>query len=167
MIIVFWMLSFKPDISLSSFILIKRFFSSSWLSAIRVISIYLRLLIFPLAILILACESSSLAFCMMYSAYKSNKQWQYTAFSYSFPNFEPVYCSTSSPNCFFLTWIQVSQETSKVVWYSCLLYNFPQIVVIHTVKAFHIVNEADAFLEFPCFMILWMLAIWSPFPLPF
>ena len=54
---------------------IKRLFSSSSLSAIRVVSsVCLRLLIFLLAILIPACDSSSLAFCMMYSAYKLNKQ---------------------------------------------------------------------------------------------
>ena len=74
MIFVFWMLSFKPTCSLSSFIFIKRLFSSSSLSAIRVVSyVYLRLLIFLLAILIPACASSSPAFLMMYSAYKLNK----------------------------------------------------------------------------------------------
>ena len=75
--LVFWMLSFKPKpaISLSSFTFIKRLFSSSLLSAIRVVSsAYLGLLIFLLAILIPACDSSSPAFQMMYSAYKLNKQ---------------------------------------------------------------------------------------------
>ena len=63
MILVFWMLSFKPAFSLSSFIFIKRLFSSSSLSAIRVVSsAYLRLLIFLPAILIAACASSSSAF---------------------------------------------------------------------------------------------------------
>ena len=70
----FWMLSFKPT-SLSSFTLIKRLFSYSSLSAIRVVSsAYLMLLIFLLAILISACASSSLAFHVIYSAYKLNKQ---------------------------------------------------------------------------------------------
>ena len=73
MILVFWMFSFKPTYSLSSFIFIKRLFSSSSLSAIRVVSsAYLRLLIFLPAILIPACDSSSLAFHMMYSACKLN-----------------------------------------------------------------------------------------------
>ena len=73
--LVFWRLSFKPSFSLSSFTFIKRLFSSPSLSAIRVVSsAYLRLLIFLLAILILACASSSLTFHMMYSAYKLNKQ---------------------------------------------------------------------------------------------
>ena len=44
--------------------------------------------------------------------------------------------------------MQVSQEAGKVVWYSHLLKNFPQFVVIHTVKGFSIVNKADVFLEF-------------------
>ena len=74
-ILVFWMLSFKPAFSLSSFTIIKRLLSSSFLSAMKVVSsIYLRLLIFFLEILIPACASSSSAFRMMCSAYKLNKQ---------------------------------------------------------------------------------------------
>ena len=74
MVLVFWMLSFKPTYSLSSFSFIKRHPSSSSLSTIRVVSsAYLGLLIFLLAILIPACASSSPAFLMMYSAYKLNK----------------------------------------------------------------------------------------------
>ena len=66
---------FKSTFSLSSFTLIKRLFSSSLLSFIRVVSsAYLRLLIFLPAFLIPASASSSLAFRMMYSAYKLNKQ---------------------------------------------------------------------------------------------
>ena len=57
----------------------------------------------------------------------------------------------SSSNCCFLTCIQISQEVGQVVWYSHLLKIFPQFVVIHTVKGFSIVNEADVSLEFPCF----------------
>ena len=74
-ILVFWVLSFKPTFPLSSFTFIKRLFSSSSLSAIRVLSsVYLRLLIFLPAILVPACASSSPTFLMMYSAYKLNKQ---------------------------------------------------------------------------------------------
>ena len=59
----------------------------------------------------------------------------------------------SSSNCCFLTCIQISQEASQVVWYSNLLKNFPQFVVIHTVEGFGIVNKAeiDVFLELSCF----------------
>ena len=73
--------------------------------------------------------------------------------TYSFSYLEPVCCSMSSSNCCFLTCIQVSQETGQVVWYSSLFQNFPQFVVIYTVKAFSIVNEAevDVLLEFSCF----------------
>ena len=77
MMLVFWILSFKPTFSLSSFTFIKRLFSSS-LSAITVLSsAYLRLLIFLLAILIPACASSSPVFLMIYSVYKLNKQGDY------------------------------------------------------------------------------------------
>ena len=60
----------------------------------------------------------------------------------------------SGSNCCFLTCIQVSQETGKVVWYSHLFKNIPWFVVIHTVNGFLIVSEAevDVFLEFPCFL---------------
>ena len=75
MIFVFWMLSFKPTCSLSIFTCIERLFSSSSLSAIRVVSsAYLRLLIFLPAILIPICASYSPACLMMYSAYNLNKQ---------------------------------------------------------------------------------------------
>ena len=59
---------------------------------------------------------------------------------YSFSYLEPVCCSMSSSNCSFLTWIQISQEASQVVYrYSHLFQNFPQFIVIHTVKGFGIV----------------------------
>ena len=75
MILVFWLLSFKPAFSLFSFTFIKRLFSSSKLSLIRVVSsAYLRLLIFLLAILIPVCASSTLGFHMIYSEYKLNKK---------------------------------------------------------------------------------------------
>ena len=59
----------------------------------------------------------------------------------------------SSSNCCSLTCMQISQEADKVVWYSHLFKNFPQIFVIHTVKGFGIVNKAevDVFLELSCF----------------
>ena len=72
---------------------------------------------------------------------------------HSFPNFEPI-CSMFGSNCCFLTYIQVSQEAGRVVWYSHIFQIFPQFVVIHIVKAFSIVSEAevDVFLEFSCFL---------------
>ena len=56
-------------------------------------------------------------------------------------------------NCCFLTCVQISQEEGQVVWYAHLLKNFPQFVVILTVKGFGIVNKAevDVFLELSCF----------------
>ena len=73
---------------------------------------------------------------------------------YSFSDLEAVCCSMSGSNHCFLTCIQVSKEAGEVVWYSHLSKNLPQIVVIHTVKGFSIVNKAevDVFLEFSCFL---------------
>ena len=75
MILISWMLSFKPAFLFSSFTFIRRLFSSSSLSAIRVVSsAYVRLLISLPAILTPVCASSSPAFLMMYCTYKLNKQ---------------------------------------------------------------------------------------------
>ena len=59
----------------------------------------------------------------------------------------------SSSNCCFLTCIHISQKAGKVIWYPLLLKKFPQLVVIHRVKGFNIVNKAevDVFLELSCF----------------
>jgi len=90
-IYLFLILRFKPAFSLSSFTLIKRFFSSSLLSAMSVVSsLYLRLLIFLPAILIPACKSSSPGYHTIG---------------------EPVSCSIHCSYSCFLTGMQVSQET--------------------------------------------------------
>ena len=71
---------------------------------------------------------------MMYSAYKLNKQgdniqsWLLSQF-WTSPLLHVQFC-------YFLTCIQISQEAGQVVWYSHLFKDFPQFVVIHTVKAF-------------------------------
>src|SRR5574337_1169947 len=59
----------------------------------------------------------------------------------------------SNSNCCFLTCIQISQEAGQVAWYFHLFQNFPQLIVIHTVKGFGIVNKAEinVFLELFCF----------------
>ena len=106
MIFIFWMLSFKPAFLLSSFTLIKRLFSSSLLSTIRVVSsAYLRLLIFLSAILIPACNSPSPAFQMMYSVYKLNKQDD---------NIQPWHTP-------FFVWNQSSVPGSICCFLTCLL----------------------------------------------
>ena len=71
---------------------------------------------------------------------------------YSFPDLQTVCCSMSISNCCFLTYIQISQVASQWAYYSHLLTNFPQFVVIYTVKGFGIVNKAeiDVFLELSC-----------------
>ena len=88
---------------------------------------------------------------------------------YSFPDLESACCSMSSSNCCFLTCIQISQEAGQMVWYSHLFQNFPQFIVLHTVKGVGLVNKAeiDVFLEKTFLMIQRMLAIWSLVPLPF
>ena len=72
---------------------------------------------------------------------------------YSFPSLEPVGCFMSGSECWFLTCVHISQEAGKVVWYSHLLKNFPEFVVIHTIKGFGVVNKAqvDVFLELSSF----------------
>ena len=89
---------------------------------------------------------------------------------HSFYYLEPVCRSMSSSNCCFLTCMQISQEAGQVVWYSHLFQNFPRFILIHTIKGFAIVNEAeiDVFLELSCFFdVQQMLAVWSLVPLPF
>ena len=143
LILVFWTLSFKPAFSLSSFTYIKRLFSSSSLSAIIwVSSAYLRLLIFLLAILIPACESSTLAFCMIYSACKLNKQgdniqsW-YTPFQILNQSvLRPVLTVVSLPAYRFLR--------RQVRWSGIpISLRISQFIVIYTVKDFGIVNESE------------------------
>ena len=126
MILVFWMLSFKPTFPLSSFTF-KRLFSSSLLynkgGVICVSSsLYNKGGVICISEVIDISPGnlySSLAFLMMHSAYKLNG-WQYTAFSY----LEPVCCSMYSSNCCFFTCVQISQEAGQVVWYSYLFKNF-------------------------------------------
>ena len=150
MILVFWMLNFKPIFSLFSFTFIKRLVSSS-VSAIRVVSsAYLRLLIFLLEILIPTCASSNLAFYMICSAYKLNKQGgNIQPWCTPFPIWNqsvvscPVLTVVSSPVYRFLrTQVRWSGiHISFRIFYS-LLWS--------TVKGFNVVSEAevDVFLEF-------------------
>ena len=59
---------------------------------------------------------------------------------------------SSSDGCFLIC-IQISQGAGQVVWHSHLLKDFPQFIVIDTVKDFDIVNKAEigVFLELSCF----------------
>ena len=149
----FFKCCFKPAFSLSSFTFIKKLFSSSLLSAIRVVSsVYLRLLVFLSAILIPACASSSPAFCRIYSAYKLNKQGDNIQPCTPFPIW-----NQSVVSCLLLTvaaWPAYRFLRRQVRWSDILIsLRIFQVVVIHTVKGFSLVNEAkvDAFLEFSCF----------------
>ena len=145
--------SFKPAFSLSSFTFIKRLFSFS-LSAIRVVSsVYLRLLIFLLEILIPACASSSLAFRMMYSTYKWNKQGDnIQPWCTPFPiwNQSVVLC----PVLTVASWPAYRFLRRQVRWSGIpISFRIFQFAVIHIVKGFGLVNktEANVFLELSCF----------------
>ena len=155
MILVFWMLSFKPIFLLSSFTFIKRLCSFSSLSAIRVVSsVNLRLLIFLLAILIPDGGSLSSAFCMIYFAYKLIKQGD--IYIQPWRTHLPIWNQSVVP-CPVLTvasW-PAYRVLRRQVRCSGILISFRifQFIVIHTVKGFGIVNKAeiDVFLELSCF----------------
>ena len=168
---IFQMLSFKPAFSLSSSIFIKKLFSSSSLYDIIVVSsAYLRLFIFFLAILIPACDSSSLEFHMMYSAYKLNKQGvKIQPWCTPFPILNSLLFHVHFYYC-FLAYLQVSQGQVR---YSGILIS---LRVSHSLlwttksKALMLVNKAEVdvvfcfalFLEFPClFYYLWFLCLFK------
>ena len=127
MVLVFWMLSFKPAFSLSSFTFIRRLFSSSSLSAIRLLSsAYLRLLIFLLTILILDCASCNLAFHMMYSACKLNKQGDNIQLWYT-PFLIWNQSIVTCPILTFASWPAyrfLRKQVSLQVWYSYFSQEF-------------------------------------------
>ena len=142
MTLVFGMLNFKRDFSLSSFTHTKKLLSSSSIFAIRVVSsAYLRLLIFLPAICNLACTSSNLTVCKMYSVYKLNKQGDNIQLWYTpFP-----ICNQSVVPCPVLTVASWPAGFLKrqVRWSGILISkNFPQFVVTHPVKGFGVVNKA-------------------------
>ena len=151
MILLFKMLSFKPTFSLSSFTFIKILFSSS-LSAIRVVSsAYLRLLISILAILIPACASSSLAFRIMHSAYKLNKQGDnIQPWCTPFPiwNQSVVPC----PVLIFVFWPAYRFLRRQVRW-SGIPISWRIFHLLWSSHTFGIVNKAqvDVSLEFSCY----------------
>ena len=159
-ILAFWKLNFssvcliEPAFSLSSFTFINRLFSSSSLSAIKVISsAYLKLLIFLLTVLVPACESSSPTFHMMYSEYKLNKQSdniqpQHTPF--------PIWNHSIVP-CLVLTVASCPSHRfhrRQTRWSGIpICSQIFQFVCDPHSQRFSKVNEAevDVFLEFHCF----------------
>ena len=163
MIFIFWMLSFKPAFSFSSFTFIKRLFSSSSLSAITAVSsAYLRLLIFLPAILIPAFVSSSPAFHMMYSACKLSKQGDNTQpWCTPFPIWNQSIVPCSVLTAAFRPAFRFLRR--QVKWSGIPISSrIFQFVVIHRVKGFSVVNEAevDVFLEFS-WNSLWSSGCWQ------
>ena len=67
----------------------------------------------------------------------------------------------SSSNCCFLTCIQISQKAGQVFWYSHLFQNFPQFIVIHTVKGFGIVNKAERCFSGTLLLFPWSSGCWQ------
>ena len=168
MILVFWMLSFMPVFSLCSFI--KRLFSSASLSVIRVVlSTYLRLLIFLLAILIPACTSSNLAFLMKSSTCKLKKKGDNKQPWRLLSQFGTSPCPMLSSNCSFLTYIQVFPEASKVIWYFYVLKNLPSLLWSTQGLWRSQWSRSRCFFwnSLAFSMIQQMLAIWSLVSLPF
>jgi len=172
MIFVFWMLSFNPAFSLSSFTFIKRLYSSSSLSAIRVMSsAYLRLLVCLPEISIPPCASSSLAFPLMYSAYKLNeegdhKQPCHTPF--------PVLNQPAVP-CLVLTvasWPTYRFLRRQLHWSGIpISSNMSQSLLwpTHSKALVQSIKQKQMFFwnSLAFSMVQWMLAIWSLVPLPF
>ena len=131
----------------------NRPFSSSSLSAItEVLFACLRFLAFILTILILACASSILAFSWCTLHINSINRVTIYSLDVLLSQFRTSLLSHVQ-FCFLLTCKQTSQEAGQVVWYSQLFKNFPQFIVIHTVKGFGVVSKAevDVFLEFSYF----------------
>ena len=145
------MLSFKPTFSLSSFTFIKKLFTSSLLPIRVVSSAYLRLLIFLPVILIPAYASSSLAFCMMYLAYKLNKRGdsiQSCRTPFPILNQSVVPCLV----LIVASWPAYSFLRRQVRWSGSPI-SLSISVCCDPDKGFSIVNEAevDVCLEFSCF----------------
>ena len=152
MILVFWMLSFKPTFSFLLFHFHQEtlllFFAFCHKNGVICIS---EVMDISPGILIPGCASSSPVFLMMYSAYKLNKQGDnIQPWHTPFPNVNqsvipcPVLIVASWPAYRFLR--------RQVRWSGIpISKNFPQFVVIHILKGFSIVNEADVFLEFSWF----------------
>ena len=109
------------------------------------------MLIFLPEIFVTACDSSSLAFCMMYSAYKLNKQGDNIQ---PWPTPFPILNQSVVPRPFLTVafWPAYRFLRRQIRW--CGIPMSSKFVVTHTVKEFSIVNEAevDVFLEFPCFL---------------
>ena len=144
-----------------SFTFIKRLFSSSSLSSITVVyTAFLRLLIFLLAIFIPASVSSSLAVCMIYSAYKLNKQGgNIQPWCIPFPIWNQ---SVPCPVVTVASWSAYRFiKTGQVVWYSHLFQNFPQFVVIHRVKGFGIINKAEVDIFLELLLFWWSNECWQ------
>ena len=121
-------------------------------------STYLRLFMLLPLILIPACNSSSLAFLMMHSAYRLNKRGdsrQPCLIPFSILNQSVVpYRVLTVASWHAYRFLRRQVRSGKMVCYSQLSMSFPQFVMIHTVKGFRVLDETevDVFLQFPFFL---------------
>ena len=157
-----WMLSFKPVFSLSSLTLIKNLFSFSSLLPLE--WCHLRIwgcwyFSMPSWFQFLIHPAQHFAWCTLNISLLS----RVTIYSLVvlLSQFWARPCSMSASNCCFLSCIQVSQETGKVIWYSHPLKNFPQFVVIHMVKCFGVVNKAEVVFSGTPLLFLWSNRYWQ------
>ena len=158
MILVFWMLSFKPAFPLSSFTFLKRLFNSLF-SAIRAVSsAYLRLLIFLPAswFQLVLHPAQRFSWCTQHRS--STSRVTIYSLDVLLFLFGTSCCSMSSSNCCFLTFIQISQEADHVVWYSQLLKNFPQFVVMWLTHK--VCTESDFVGSKLSFLLLYLEGDW-------
>ena len=148
-------------VSLSSFTFIKRLFSSSSLSAIRVVSFALSEVVDispgnPDSIFSFIQDGISHdVLCTELNKHGDNIQPCHTPFPILNQSVAPCSVLTVAS---WPTYRFVSQETSKVVWYSHFFKNFPLFVVIHTVKGFSVVNEEDFWNSLT---FLWSTGYWQ------
>ena len=135
MTLLFWMLNFKPGFPLSSFTLMKRLFSSSLFSAFRMVSSTYLWLLPLLANLIPACTSSSLAFHMMYSAYKLNLLGDNVQL---WPTPFPIWNQSVVPHLVLTvaSWPPYRFFWRQIKWSGITISLFPLFVVIIQSKAF-------------------------------
>jgi len=129
-IFVFWMLSFKPSFQLQLFHFHQEVLQFIFVFCHKGGVIYISEVIdispsnLDSSLCFIQPGILHVVLCMEVKS----AGWQYTAFMYSFPNFKPVHCSMFNSNYCLLICIQISQEADKVVWYSYLFKNFPQLL---------------------------------------
>ena len=164
MILVFWMLSFKPTFSLYSFIFIRRLYNSS-LSALRVVSsAYLRLLIFLPAILIPACASFNLVFLMMYCAYKLNNQGEFSLIVYTCLKIRGETGADPKLDCCSIYWSEKGKYPPKELSVSEVWDNSGQGSSVHSLIYLHCKLPKVGLFYYTFWLYKWCTFSWNSLP---